>query len=276
MKNVVVVLAAIVGGYSNAFADEIMCNKKQTRCVAESNMVAMGDQVGFLNEDNELVAVGEVKGMSGHRRAVLIQKRHGTIYRNHRLTLLGGVNSDTLSMGQYRIYKRPSEFSVGGTLGYGSYNIGDATTALETSGYGQWRYWRGINLVARGTLTQLEGSVQGYSNYSAHTSSLSATGLGVLGGASYIVRESKPLSFRGEAGIGFKYFNTTIDGDSGNASDDTYNTRVRNGFSPYGRWSLGVMYNMGTAWHIHADFVQSLAGEAFANMISGGLSMDLR
>lgn len=276
MRNVVLMVAAMTGGLSVAHAEEIMCNKKQTRCVTESHVVSIGDKVGFLNDDNELVAVGEVKAMKGHRRAVLIKKKHGTIYRDHRLTLLGGVDSDAVSASQYKIYRRPSEFTVGGTFGFSSLNIGEGTPGLETSGYAQWRSWRGINLVARGVLLQIEGSVQNYSDDGVESVPLSANGIGALGGASYIMRQSKPLSFRAELGLGLMYVSASVDGDSGKVSEEGYDAKVKNGVSPYGRWSLGAMYNFGSSWHLHADFVQSLAHQAFANTLAGGISMDLR
>lgn len=276
MRNVVLTVVAILGGFSSAQAEEIMCNKKQTRCVTESHVISIGDKVGFLNEDNELVAVGQVKGMKGDRRAVLIQKRHGTIYRDHRLTLLGGVESDATDMSAYKIYKRPSELSVGGSLGYSSVNIGEGSPGVETSAYGQWRSWRGINLIGRGVFTQMEGTVQNYSEATVENVPVSATGFGLLGGASYIMRQTKPISFKAEAGLGLMYISASVDGDAGKIGEPGYNTKVKNGFGLYGRWSIGAMYNMGTNWHLHADIVQSLVYEAFANTLAGGLSMDLK
>jgi len=275
MRNVVVGMLALVG-FSNAHATEIMCNKKQTRCVTESHVISIGDQVGFLNKDNELVAVGEVKGMKGERRAVLVKKRHGTIYRNHRLTLLGGVDSDATNMTQYRIYQRPSDMSVGGSVGVSTVNIGEGSPGIETTVFGQWRSWKGINLVARGVFSQVEGSVQHYNDTEVENSSVSSSSLGLLGGISYIMRQTKTLAFRGELGLGVKYISAAVDGDAGKIGAHGYNTKVENGLGAYGRWSLGAMYRVGTKWHVHADVAQSLVHEAFTNTLAGGLSLDLK
>jgi hypothetical protein len=275
MRNVVIGFVALVG-FSNAHAEEIMCNKKQTRCVTESHVVSIGDKVGFLNEDNELVAVGEVKGMKGERRAVLVKKRHGTIYRDHRLTLLGGVDSDATNMTQYKIYQRPSEMSVGASAGFSTVNIGEGSPGIETTVYGQWRSWRGINLVARGVYSQLEGSVQHYNETEVENSSVSSSGLGLLGGLSYIMRQTKPLAFRAEVGLGLKYISAAVDGDSDKIGAHGYNTKVKNGVGAYGRWSLGAMYRLGSSWHVQADLAQSLVHEAFTNTLAGGISMDLK
>lgn len=276
MRNVVLTVVAITGGFSSAQAEEIMCNKKQTRCVTESQIVSIGDKVGFLNEDNELIAVGQVKGMKGDRRAVLIQKRHGTISQDTRLTLLGGVESDATNMAEYKIYQRPSEMSVGASLGYSSVNIGEGSPGVETSAYGQWRSWRGINIVGRGVFSQMEGTVQNYSANEVENVPVSATGIGLLGGASYIMRQTKPLSFKVEAGLGLMYLSASVDGDSGKIGEPGYNTKVKNGVGTYGRWSIGAMYNIGSDWHVHADIVQSLIYEALANTLAGGMSMDLK
>lgn len=276
MRNVVFSVVAMMVGISSAHAEEVMCNKKQTKCVTESKVVSIGDRVGFLNDDNELVAVGEVKAMKGERRAVLIKKRHGTIYRDYRLTLLGGVDSDATYSSQYKIYQRPSEMAVGGSVGFSTVNIGEGSPGLETSVYSQWRSWRGINLVARGVFSQVEGSVQHYSETDVENLPMSMTGIGILGGASYIMRQTKPISFRAEAGLGVMYISANIDGDSGKVGEPGYSSKVRNGVGLYGRWSLGAMYNFKKDWHIHADIVQSLAYEAFANTLAGGMSMDLK
>ncbi len=275
MRNVVIGFVALVG-FSNAYAEEIMCNKKQTRCVTESQVVSIGDRVGFLNEDNELVAVGEVKGMKGERRAVLVKKRHGTIYRDHRLTLLGGVDSDATNMSQYKIYQRPSEMTVGATAGLATVNIGEGAPGIESTVYGQWRSWNGINLVARGVFSQVEGTVQHYTETAVENSNVSATGLGLLGGISYIMRQTKPLAFRAELGLGLQYISASVDGDAGKIGAHGYNTKVKNGVGAYGRWSLGAMYRVGSNWHVHADVAQSLIHEAFMSTLAGGLSMDLK
>ena len=275
MRNVVIGFVALVG-FSNAHAEEIMCNKKQTRCVTESQVVSIGDKVGFLNEDNELVATGEVKGMKGERRAVLVQKRHGTIYRDHKLTLLGGVDSDATNMTQYKIYQRPSEMTVGGSFGFSTVNIGEGSPGVEATAYGQWRSWRGINLVARGVFSQVEGTVQHYNETEVENSSVSSTGLGLLGGVSYIMRQTKPLSFRAELGLGVQYISATVDGESDKVGAHGYNTKVENGIGAYGRWSLGAMYRLSNNWHVHADLAQSLVHEAFTNTLSGGVSMALK
>src|SRR4051812_23593628 len=85
---------------------ELQCNKLQTKCVAENNKLTIGDQVGIFNEDGELVATGEVNAMRGERRAVQIDKRHGTIRRNYKLAMMDDKSSSA-NLTPVKIYRDP-------------------------------------------------------------------------------------------------------------------------------------------------------------------------
>lgn len=255
---------------------ELLCNKTQTKCLTESKDLTIGDQVGVFNEDNELVATGEVKAMRGERRAVLINKRHGQISRGYHMALLetntaSDASSSTTTA--YKIYREPSKMKVGAELGYSSWSIGDSSPATEMSVFASWRKWGGMQLIARGVYTAMEGEVTHYGEIDTETLPISMQGMGLLGGVGYIVRESKPLSFRGELGVGGMMVNATVDGDEDRVEET--NSHIENGFAPYGRWTLGVIYNI-DSWHLHADFAQSLVYDAMANTIAVGVSKDIK
>ncbi len=277
MRNLLVVLGLASVLSTPAFAreaKELLCNKTQTKCLTESKDLTIGDQVGVFNEDNELVATGEVSAMKGERRAVLIGKRHGSINRGYHMALLETNTASDASTGtSYKIYREPSKMKVGAGLGYSSWSIGDSSPASEMSVFASWRKWGGMQLVARGVYTAMEGEVTHYGDIQSETLSISMQGIGVLGGVGYIARETKPLSFRGELGVGGMMVNANIDGDKDLIEDS--NAHVENGFGAYGRWTLGVIYNIGS-WHLHADFAQSLVFEAMANTIAVGVSKDVK
>jgi hypothetical protein len=280
MRNFVAVLSLASVLTSPALArddKELQCNKAQTKCLTESKNLTIGDQVGVFNEDNELVAVGEVKAMKGERRAVLINKRHGHISRGYHMALLETNTASDASSGSlgstYKIYREPSKMKMGAELGFSSWSVGDGSPATEMSVFAQWRKWGGMQVIARGVYTAMEGEVTHYGPIDAETLPVSVRGLGLLGGVGYILRETKPLSFRGELGVGGMYVSATADGDA-DLVEDT-NAHVENGFGAYGRWTLGVIYNI-ESWHIHADFAQSLVYEAMANTIAFGVSKDIK
>lgn len=263
---------------SVAFGRSLQCNREQTKCLTESSNLTIGDQVGIFNDDGELVATGEVKSMRGERRAVLINQRHGTIRKGYDLALLEQNTSDAATLGNsYKVYREPGKMTIGTSLGFSTVSVGEGSPATEVSGYGQWRKWKDLLIIGRGTYSMMEGNVTHDTGYGYESLPISMSAIGALGGLAYIVRENKPVSFRGEAAIGAMYISANVDGDSGLVDDGSTNSKVKNGVAPAGRWSLGVMWNVGGGdWHGHADFAQSLVHEAFANTIALGVSKDMK
>src|SRR5690242_19276795 len=96
--------AAVCGFGGAAFGKaELQCNRKQTKCVTETTQLTIGDEVGVFNPDGELVATGEVTNMKGERRAVVINKRHGSIHGNYNLALLETKPSDAHFASTYKV-----------------------------------------------------------------------------------------------------------------------------------------------------------------------------
>jgi hypothetical protein len=260
-----------------AFADNLQCNKKQTRCLSESKDLTVGDKVGVFNDDGELVATGQVRSLRGERRAVLIKRRHGAIENGYSLALLETQSSD-VSLGaatNYRVYREPKTIVAGASVGYSTVSIGTGATGVETSVYGQYRLWREVKLVGRGTYQAIEGEVRHDVGDRYDDLPFSADNIGLLGGVAYIMRETKPWSVRTEAAVGLMYVNATIDGDAGMVDEEGSNANVENGFAPAGRWSLGLMWNLGS-WHLNADLAQSLVHRAFTNTLAFGAAMDVK
>jgi hypothetical protein len=255
----------------------LVCNKSQTKCLTETRQLTIGDEVGVFNTEDELVATGEVRAMRGDRRAVVIGERHGQIRKSHKLVLLETKRSDASYTTAYKIYREPANLSVGASGGLSSVSVGESTPAMEFSAYAQWRKWYGLQLVLRGVYTAGEGSVTTYDveEDKQIQAPISLSGMGILGGVGYVMRENKPLSFRTELAAGGMQMSAAIDGDSALVDDGAYNARVKNGFAAYGRGSFGVMYNM-SSWHIHADLVQALTQQAHFSTIAAGVSKDLK
>lgn len=255
--------------------DGLECNKKQTRCLTETKDLTVGDQVGIFNDDGELVATGEVKGMRGDRRAVLINKKHGSIRRGYNLALLEGQSSDASVGPSYKIYREPAKLAAGGSLGYSSISIGEGSPATEMSMYAQWRKWGGLLLIARGVYTATEGEVSYYTDDGLERAPISMSGVGLLGGIGYTLRDTKPISFRGELGLGTMWVNASIDGDPSMVDEVGSKARVKNGFGAYGRGSIGAVWNL-SDWHLHADLAESLVYEALAYTLAFGVSKDVK
>lgn len=261
---------------SVASARSLQCNKDQSLCLTESTQLTIGDRVGIFNSDDELVATGDVSSMKGDRRAVLINQRHGSIRKGYSLTLLdnrgeGSESSETM----YKIYREPAKVAVGGSVGYSTVSIGDGSPATEFSAFAQWRKWKGMQVIARGTYTAMEGQVTRNSEIGYEHLPISISTIGALGGVGYILRENKPLSFRGELAAGAMYLSGNIDGDADLVDDSSTNSHVKNGLAPGARWSVGAVWNL-TNWHLHGDIAQTIVHQAFANTLALGVSKDMK
>ncbi len=255
---------------------ELQCNKKQTKCVTESTNISIGDEVGVFNQDGELVATGEVTNMKGERRAVIINKRHGSIHGNYNLALLETKTTDTGFKNAYTVYQEPAKLALGAEAGLSTWAIGEQTPAAEYSVFAQWRKWGGLQLIARGVFTAMEGRVSRYgATNGLDEETVSVKGGGLLGGVGYVVRDGKTLSFRGELAAGGMYVSADVGGDAALVNDPEFQVRLKNGLNPYGRGSLGALLTFG-AWHVHADFAESLVARASGTTLAAGVSKDLK
>ncbi len=264
-------MVAFTFASSAAFGKSLQCNSQQTKCLTETKYLTIGDQVGIFNDDGQLVAKGEINAMRGDRRSLVISERTGTIRKGYNLALL----KPDQTADSYRIYRDPTAMSVGGAAGYSTLSVGEGSPATEFTGFAQWRQWGGMQLIGRFVYTNMNGDVTRNGPDGTEVLPITMNGLGLLGGVGYIIRESKPLSFRAEVAAGGMQINASVGGDSALADSKDVNSRIKNGLNAYARWSFGAMYNTG-AWHWHVDFAESLVQQAFANTLSFGLSTDLK
>lgn len=269
------VMAFGIAGAATA-KSELQCNKKQTHCVTDSTRLTIGDDVGVFTEDGKLVATGEVSAMKGERRAVIINKRRGAIHGNYNLALLEMKPSDANFKNKYELYQEPAKLALGGEAGLSTWAVGGQSPATEFSVFAQWRKWGGLQIVARGVFTALEGEVSRFSDAQGmDEQSLSMKGTGLLGGVGYVLREGKTLSFRGELGVGGMFVTADVGGDAGKVTESEYQVRMKNGLNAFGRGTFGLMLNFGE-WHVHADVAESMISQATGTTLAAGLSKDLK
>lgn len=253
----------------------IQCNKKQTKCVTESTGLTIGDKVGIFNDEGELVATGEVNAMRGERRAVLIDKRHGAIRKGYRLTMLENKAAGS-DLSAVKVYREPAKLSVGFSGGLSSIVSSSGAPASELSVFGQMRQFGGLQIIARGVYMAMEGDATRYADQGTETLPMSVSGIGLLGGVGYVVRDNKLLAFRGEAAVGGMSVSAAIDGDPSLVSEDEgFKSDFSNGIGFYGRLSAGAQLNL-ESWHIHADVAQSFIQKANGYTIAAGVSKDLQ
>ena len=266
---------------SLASARDLQCNQNQSRCVIEDRDLTIGDEVGVFTRNNELVAVGVVKGMRGHRRAVDITEINGTIRKGHRLALLdrsmdGGSDAVASKRG-FRVWRDEALYTVGGSLGFASIGIGEGAPGTELSGFAAWRKFPGFEMVGRMTYLGMEGEVSRISGRvdGIETQPISMRGIGLLGGVGKTWMHNRPLSARAEAGVGFMHVGASVAGSSGDVEGAGYDTLVTNGFGKYLRGSASGIYNM-QDWKLELGVAQTMFHDALSTSIGIGVMKDLR
>ena len=266
---------ALSTGVATASGSTLLCNKRQTNCVVETNQMTIGDSVGVFNRDGEVVAIGQVNGMRGDRRTFKVGKRHGKIMKSHSLALLDAKPGTRNFASTYRVYRSPSKYAVGSSIGLSSVGVGDGSAALEASVFGAYRKWS-LQFIGRGIYGALDGKVtRSSATAGLETKPLSYRSLGVLGGAAYTLREKKSLSVRAEITGGLAYVGAVIDDSKELVKDQDFDARVDNGFGLALRGSIGAVWNLGS-WHLHGDLVESVTHRAVATTLAAGISRDLK
>ena len=242
-----IILAGLVAAYSTELlADEMQCNKNQTRCFTEDRYLSIGDEVGVFTTEDELVAVGTVKAMRGARRMVSIKESTGTIRKGYRLALLERNASDANYSPNFKIYRNQADISAGASFGMATAGVGQGAVAFDTSFFGAFRKWNDIELVGRFNYLTFKGQVNRATTEATglETESYSINGLGLLGGVGYTWMHNNPLSIRGELGVGTMHVTANVGGDAGLVEGNGYPMQVSNGFGKFFRGGVSGLYNM--------------------------------
>lgn len=241
-KNISIPLLAVSASLPAA-ADEFRCDRKQTRCSVENVRLTIGDEVGILNEDSELVATAEVDGIQGRRRQLNVKRRHGRIFNGYKLTRLTPETGISELESSYKVFKPSSDALVSATAEIASLGVGEGVFSYAAHGYyeakiKQYLYWTG-----RGFFLTGSGNIRPYSG--GGVSVISASSFGAMGGLAYKTKRRGDLVFRTEAALGFGYIMSDIDGDAGLV--DLQVDQMNNGFGLASRLEVQAIYQ-GNDW----------------------------
>jgi hypothetical protein len=265
-----IVLTSLSGA---AIAAEIECDREQTLCVTASSDLAIGDRVAVFNRENQVVALGRVKGMRGERRSVKIVKNYGTIYSEDQVALLNPSVQHVADVeDNYDIYKRPASMSAGANAGIASMLTGNYLSGTEVSGYLEKRQKQGYSLVIRGVAIGANGTIPGPNdNYDTVTHTLTYNGFGVAPGLAVTFFEQSLVSLRGELAGGFVYSSGKVSGKPNMIDSELIDTGFSNGFGPLIRGTVCVQADLEV---MRAEFMvaQSSVDHVQTSVIGIGLS----
>ncbi len=256
---------------------ELECDRKQSFCLVEDKLLTVGDRVGLFNGYDEVVAVGVVNKMTGQRRRIKILKSYGRIQRGMRVALLdAGIRKVDTVEKRYDVYVPPKKTNFGGHIGLASLSIGEYNSGQVASGYGQWRSSKKyFQYVARGLLLNSQGRIGREDTVKGiEKQDMSMWGLGALGGIATMLRETRDISFRGEATAGLMYLDAQIGGSAQNVENAGFDSKVYNGIGPMLRIAASMQYNF-QPWRAEALIAQSFVHEAPMLSIGLGMSRDI-
>lgn len=265
-------IASIISMPLTAFANSgvLRCDAMQKSCVVVNKRITVGDKIGFFNRDNELVAYGAVDRIIGDQRNIAIERRTGTIHAADRVALLENSSSTDL-VRQYTVYRPPATMTVGGGIGLNSLGVGDGTAGVDAQAYGEMALNSQIFGVGRAMILTSGGEVNG-GNAEYQTGSYSMMGFGLAPGIAYSLWHNKKTTLRAEAGAGFMYISSSVDGDSGLV--DHYIEELHNGFNLFMRAEVNVYYRFGE-WRPYAGASLMRVSEALAGTIGLGLAKEM-
>jgi hypothetical protein len=222
--------ALLLAGFisSSAFANpQIKCSADQSHCVIREKGLAIGDVVGIITPDNEIIAIGKVEKIDGPNRRIEFTTKLGDIKSTHRFVRL---ESDSLEEAKkrFRPFYKSAKISAGAALSYAKITVGDGLTAFMLDGFGEHAWQDGFEFVGRASLIFGSGVVNGEFFAPTLEGQYSMYALAVLPGIAYHLRKDKPWGIRSELGLGFAYASASVDGNS--EIVDQYDTSINQGF----------------------------------------------
>jgi len=235
------VVGAILGALATtASAYPIKCNHEQTECYTEGKRLTVGDEVGVVNEDGQLVATGTIESIRDGVRKINITKRSGKITREDSVDL---YDSATMT---FKAYRQTPKIAVGGDLGMLAIGLGEASSGFIGEGYGQWHYKRGIYFGARGLFLSASGRATSLNAEVPNTQDFTLTGFGIMPTVALGLMEQRDVSLRLEGGLGLSSLSGSVGGGSGEAAD--YLEGYSSGMGLLLRGSVAVMMHY-DSWH---------------------------
>jgi len=255
---------------SAALAETLQCDQKQTFCLTSNRRLVVGDAVGIFNADKELVATGEVVSMRAAKRKIEINKRLGAIRKGDKVRRLEtDVSADPTQA--FPVYKEPARIVGGAAAGLTRINLAENTSAYSAGGFGQYRWRKNIQLVARAHFFTASGIAVDTSN-GDEEEAFSAQGLTLLPGLAYEIFAKRTWSLRGEAGIGASFVSLNT---SGNASPKSLE-KVNSGVGLGARLGTSVLYNRLGDWHPEMAFEFMKIHDSRATTVAFGIMREIR
>jgi hypothetical protein len=259
-----VLLAAIL--VPQAFAS-IKCDRKQSFCEVNAKRMVIGDEVVFVNTDQEIVAYGEVVGIDDMTRRIDITKKFGDISADDRVVrkeIFAATRPDM------KTFRSPSKMSLGGSFGLSPMNVASDATAYNAEAFGQYRL---SNLYATARMNYFTASgIVDTGEQRSEQGDYAISGIGMLGGFAYKLLPKRSVGGRISAEAGLLYSETSITTQTYPSNLDKVGSGV--GFAVRG--GIDMVYQGFGKLQPMASGAVSQYNRARVGTLSFGIMMDLQ
>lgn len=176
-----IILMAIESSPIGAQGAMPQCDVTKGVCLVADKRLTIGDPVAIINEDREIVAEGVVEKIRGEARVISLTATFGPITQGVRV-VRPAANADDVEGAQDLLrYRRAKPRQIGGSLGFGSLQVGESSQGLAATGQARWRRWRFFDFGAGGFFQHIWGTVVRGELNTVRRADLSATALGGSG-----------------------------------------------------------------------------------------------
>jgi hypothetical protein len=260
---------------STAFANrDFQCGSNNSVCVINDRNMVTGDNVGFFTERGELIATGKVTKMSGSRRSVQLKQVMGQVNENaETYAMLDSPRA--VSQEQLKIYKQPSVYAVGGSVGATTLAAGTDAKGMEYSGEMIRRKFLGkVDGFARGSYYSISGPASNIA-WKMDPETFYMKSLAAIGGVSYTLFANSDVVLRTEVGGGVAYTSASVGSSSEDAQSPDWGYEIKSGFDPYVRGMAAIGFKF-DAFAIEAGVAPAMLAGKSATTIGAGILVNMK
>jgi hypothetical protein len=268
------ILTVMLTPEARAASKDFQCASQNNVCVVNDRNMVTGDNVGFYTERGELIATGKVTKMSGARRSVQLKQVMGPV--NEQAETYAMLDTThALRQESMKIYKQPSVYAAGGSVGATTFGAGTDAKGIEYSGEVVRRKFLGkVDGFARGSFYSISGNANNTA-WKVDPETFTMKSIAGLGGVSYTLFPNSDVIVRTEIGAGIAYTTATIGGSADQAKSPDWGYKVKSGFDPYfrGMAALGLKFD---GFALEAGVSPAILAGKSSTTIGAGLLINMK
>ena len=265
---IAIITGCFVGSAYLSAANAFTCSRKNKVCHLEDSGIVLGDKLGFLTADGDLIATGTVTKMNGSKRTIELDKITGDVnMMAESYKILDSKNDEATK--SLKFYSPRPLLTVGGHLGLATLNAGGNAKGFQASAEGiRGRFFAGIDAQAHASWYSFSGTTNDiYSDQ--HAGVFKANAFTLTAGPSYTFNPQGRVVVRTELGLGLAYTVAKINDSVGAAKSEDWGYQISSGVGLHlrGLLALGLKLDLG---QLELGYEPAmLAGKATSTIVAG-------